>query len=157
MKKGLNPLAWLTLIWIYASLNSCATLIRALDPPQVSLAGIEIKKLGLFEQQFVLQLRLRNPNAVALPIAGMHYNVRLNDLDFAQGVSNQLVTVPALGEAVTNVDVTSNLQTLLNQFGPTAQNRSELSYSLSGHISVVSQTLKLPFEYSGRVALTNPR
>lgn len=137
-------------------LTSCATLVQALDPPQVSLVGVELKEIGFFEQRFVLRLRLRNPNAVALPIAGMLYNVWLNDLDFAQGVSDQMVTVPAYGEAVTNVDVTSNLQALLNQFGSGAKDRSELSYRLSGHVSIMSQSLKLPFDYSGRVALSNP-
>lgn len=134
-------------------LGACAALPALLDPPRVTLSSIELKELGLFEQQFVLKLRLQNPNNVTLPITGMHYELMLNDQKFAHGVSNQAVSVPAHGEALSDVTVTSNLQSLLNQIGPIATRGGQVKYQVRGHVSVVNRALKLPFDYSGSVGL----
>lgn len=134
-----------------ALLSACASLTTVLDPPNVSLAGIELKELGLFEQQFLLKLRLQNPNGVTLPIAGMDYELTLNDQKFARGVSNQAVDVPAHGEALTDVTVTSNLQSLLNQLGPIASSGGTVDYRVTGNVSIVNRSLKLPFDYSGSI------
>lgn len=132
-------------------LSACAVLPTVLDPPNVTLAGIELKELGLFEQQFLLKLRLQNPNSVSLPIAGMEYELTLNDQQFARGVSNQKVDVPAHGEALTDVTVTSSLQSLLNQIGPISSSGDTVNYRVTGHVSVVNRSLKLPFDYSGSI------
>lgn len=134
-------------------LSACASLPAVLDPPTVTLSSIDLKQLGLFEQQFLVKLRLKNPNGVKLPITGMDYQITLNDQKFAQGVSNQAVSVPANGDALADVTVTSNLQSVLNQLGPMASSGGAVKYRISGHVSVVNRALKLPFDYSGNIGL----
>lgn len=139
-------------ILVTLAVSACATLTQHLDPPQVSLASVKIKSLGLFEQRFTLQLRIQNPNAVTLPIAGMDYDLFVNEQAFARGVSNQAVDVPAHGEALAEVDVTSDLTSLLNQLkqiGSTG--KATLDYRLKGSVSLVSRAVKLPFSYEGKV------
>lgn len=68
-------------------LNACATLMQQFDPPYGNLAGLELKELGLLEQRYLLKLRVQNPNSVPLPIAGMNYDLAINNKKFARGVS----------------------------------------------------------------------
>lgn len=143
----------LYLITVILVLSACASLPAVLDPPTVTLSSIDLKQLGLFEQQFLVKLRLKNPNDVMLPITGMDYQITLNDQKFAHGVSNQAVSVPANGDALADVTVTSNLQSLLNQIGPLANSGGAVNYRINGHVSVVNRALKLPFDYSGKVGL----
>lgn len=111
--------------------------------------------MGLFEQRYRLQLRIQNPNDVDLPIAGMDFQLYLNDEEFANGVSDQTVTLPAFGEQIIDVRVTSSISGVIEQlqlFG-----RTELqtfSYRLSGHVKLLHRAIKYPFEYRGEIDLT---
>jgi LEA14-like dessication related protein len=135
-------------------LSACATLLQQFDPPYVTLAGLELKEMGLFEQRYLLRLRIQNPNAVPLPIAGMNYSLAINDQQFARGVSNQSLTVAAHGEGLADVEVTSNLGGLLDQLRQLGnQAAPRFDYKLDGSVSLVNSALKLPFSYQGSVGL----
>lgn len=156
-KRGLNSLQRWGMLLILAGLAGCASLtssISSLEPPTVSLTDINLKKLGLFEQRFVLRLRLQNPNNIPLPIAGMRYDLAINDQDFARGVSEQVINVPAFGETMLDVDVTSNLQNVLDQLAPKNKSTEPLRYQLRGHVGVLNRSLKLPFDYKGSIDLS---
>ncbi len=138
-------------------LSACAGLYPRPDPPNVTLAGLRVVEMGLFEQRYRLRLRIQNPNAFALPIRGMDYELTLNDREFARGVSRQYVTVPAFGEEVLEVDVISNLGELIEQLQDLGAGRVyTLSYGLSGGISLANRAIKIPFDYQGEIALTPP-
>lgn len=135
-------------------LSACATLMQQLDPPYVNLAGMQLKEIGLFEQRYLLTLRIQNPNSVSLPIAGMNYSLKINDKEFARGVSDQSITIPAHGEGLAEVEVTSNLGGLIDQLRRLGErNQPSFDYKLDGSVSLVSSALKLPFEYAGSVTL----
>lgn len=135
-------------------LGACATLMQQLDPPYVNLAGLELKEMGLFEQRYLLRLRIQNPNAVSLPIAGMNYSLAINNKQFARGVSDQSLTIPAHGEGLADVEVASNLGGLLDQLRQIgSKEKPRFNYKLDGSVSLVSSAMKLPFSYEGSVAL----
>jgi len=122
--------------------------------PYVSLSDLQVREIGLFEQRYRLKLRIQNPNSFALPISGMNYQLHINGKKFAGGVSRQPVTIPAFGEALADVDVISDVGSLLQQFsGLTSGHVQKVSYRLSGSISLAHSVLKLPFEYKGEVDL----
>lgn len=153
-KFGKNAWQQWGIMLILVSLTSCATLTSSFEPPTVSLADINLKELGLFEQRFVLRLRLQNPNSITLPIAGMRYDLAINDHDFARGVSEQVVNIPAFGETMLDVDVTSNLQNVLDQLLPKKNSTEKIQYQLRGHVGVLNRSLKLPFDYKGNIDLS---
>ena len=80
------------------ALSGCAALLGRPEPPRVSLAGVDSINLGLIEQRFDLQLRVPSSNRFALPVQGMGFVSQLDDQDFAHGVTNHPVTIPAFGE-----------------------------------------------------------
>lgn len=136
-------------------LGACATLMQRLEPPRVSLAGLELEEIGLFEQRYRLRLRIQNPNDVELPIAGMDFRLYLNEEEFASGLSNQQATVPAFGEQLVEARVTSSITGILEQLQRLSRTEAHtFSYRLAGHVKLLHRSTKYPFDYRGEVDLT---
>ena len=147
----------LSLFWLFAT--GCAGLRPNIEAPQVRLAQVQLLSAGLLEQRFRLMLRVTNPNEIAVPIKGMQYAVKLADADFASGSTPQSFRIPALGEELIAVDVSTNLlasaQHLLTfmQSGP-----SSLNYELTGKVQIDLPLIGgIPFSQSGQVPLTTTR
>lgn len=135
-------------------LGACAGLTQKLEPPRVSLSGLEPEEFGLFEQRYLLRLRVQNPNDVELPIAGMDFHLYLNDEEFASGVSDQQVTVPAFGEQLVEARVTSSLAGIIEQLRRMGRTEAQtFSYRLAGHVKLLHRRMKYPFDYRGEIDL----
>jgi LEA14-like dessication related protein len=133
-------------------LAGCASLGGYRDPPRVSLVSIEPLDMTLLEQRYALQLRILNPNDVALPVSGLNYSIEINRREFAYGVSRQSVTIPAHGEALLDVEVISNLLSLMRQMQELgAGGKQVIEYRLSGKLSLDNSPVRLPFDYSGEL------
>jgi len=131
-------------------LAACASLWT---PPSVSLAGVDIESLGLFEQRFLLKLRVTNPNAFDIPVEGLDFVVELNGRHFADGISKVGVIIPGGGETVLAVRASSNLAAFLRQWKDFEKGgRSALDYRVKGTIRVSGRG-ELPFDRRGEVDL----
>ena len=131
-------------------LGACATLSPYKELPRVSLVSIQPQQMGVLEQRFGLQLRILNPNDMAIPVAGLSYVVEINNREFAYGASRQAVDIPAFGEALLDVEVVSNLLNVVQQLQAlNAETGSSLRYRLSGKIGLSNSGASLPFDYSG--------
>ncbi len=151
-KQKINQILFGTLLLILFA--GCAGIRMMLQPPDVSLVNIVPIQFTLFEQRYRLQLRIQNPNEDPLPIRGMKYKVYLNEQEFAHGVSRQPVTVPAFGEALFDVEVTSDLGGVLKQIGELSKGeRKKFKYRLAGGIKIAHQPVSLPFSYKGEIDL----
>jgi LEA14-like dessication related protein len=114
-----------------AALAASCALPGDAEPPIVSLADLRVGRMGLFEQEAFVTLRLRNPNDAAMPIDGAKFNIKLNGEPFARGVSNQSLTVPRLGDATMDATMVISTFDVLNQF-LNAGNLQALTYELEG-------------------------
>ncbi|RTL35344.1 MAG: hypothetical protein EKK49_07530 [Rhodocyclaceae bacterium] len=132
-------------------LGGCAGLSLGLKKPDVKVAGIRLLDAGLFEQRFIVSLRITNPNNAEIPIEGLNFNVDINGQPFAHGVSNQPVVVPRLGEAVLEVTATTGLDKLLRQFGELGRGRDRVDYRIRGRL-VTGNLGGFDFDKSGEVA-----
>ncbi|ANI13784.1 LEA14-like dessication related protein [Pseudomonas citronellolis] len=79
------------------------------ESPDVKLMKVDVVKARLLEQQFTLHFRIDNPNDFSLPVRGLAYKVKLNDVDLAEGESSVWFTVPANGRQFFEVPVQTNL------------------------------------------------
>ena len=144
----------LVLLLLTTILAGCALLQAPLTEPNVSLADLRLLDASLFEQRYAIKIRVQNPNAVDLPVAGTSLQLEINDALLGRGVSNQAVTVPAYGEAVMQINVVSNLTRVLDQiraFESGAATR--LRYRLFGDIRIANRFGTLPFDYRGEIGL----
>lgn len=133
-------------------LAACAPIDKA-QPPEVGLADIKLLPGGLFEQKFQLELRVTNPNNFDLPMEGLSFKLALNDKPFAQGVSNESVTIPRLGEARIPVVASTTVLDIMQQV--LALGRSaDLTYRLEGlaYLKGISRRT-VPYERSGKLQL----
>jgi LEA14-like dessication related protein len=131
-------------------LTACAGTGGYREPPRVSLAGIQPLDMTLLEQRYQLALRILNPNDVEMPLRGLSYSVEINGREFAYGVSRQAVTIPALGEAIVEVEVVSSLLDMLRQLRALDDDeRQRLDYRISGGLRLANRKARLPFDYRG--------
>ncbi len=99
----------LILCWLFSLVSGCGWMTGNFEQPDVKLQKVDVVKARLLEQEFVLHFRIDNPNDFSLPVRGLAYKVKLNDIDLAEGESNNWFTVPANGHETFEVPVTTNL------------------------------------------------
>jgi LEA14-like dessication related protein len=142
------------ILWCGFILAGCASLQPYAETPRVSLVSIKPLEMQMLEQRFILELRILNPNRVAIPVEGLSYALEINQREFAYGVSQQEVSIPPYGEALLQVEVVSNLLNVMRQLqqldGSTAG--SGLEYRLRGKLGLAGVRRGLPFDYSGKLA-----
>lgn len=159
MDKRLRILVFLlSFLVLYGTLAGCAGLTERPEPPEVSLANINILRGRHAEQRYRLQLRLQNPNDFALPMKGLKYQIYINDEVFARGMSRESVTIPAFREALVDVEgigIPSTLVDLLLE--AENQGNGKIQYRLSGSARLANQPLSIPFEHQGELRLPLPR
>jgi LEA14-like dessication related protein len=142
-----------------ALLSACAGLGGLSHKPEVSVAGVKLVHVGVFEQRFALTLRVQNPNDVELRINGLSVEVELNGQPFITGLSDKGVTVPRFGEAVLEVMATSTLGSALKQLREFQKGgRERIDYRIVGRLNL-SGIGTVPFERRGDLqmpALVSP-
>jgi len=148
MRGGVS--LWLVL-WLGLSLGGCS--FWRLQAPSVTLVGLKAIEASLLEQRFVVQLRVQNPNGVAIPITGMSFELYLNGQLFATGVSAQPVTLPRMGEAIVEIMVVSDLASLFRQVLEWRKMKQpSLAYLIKGRL-VTDAISDLHFENSGKIKM----
>lgn len=140
------------LLWLLLPLAACASLDEAV-PPEVSLSNVRLVGGGLLDQELLVDLRIRNPNNFELPLDGLSFKLELNGQPFADGFTNEAVTVPRLGEARLPVTASINLIDLVQQMLALGR-RGDLTYRIDGLAYLRGLTERtVPYEKSGRLRL----
>lgn len=138
-------------------ISGCAGLGHRMETPRVTLVSINSADIQLLEQRYALTLRIQNPNQDAMEIKGLSFDLELNGESFAQGVSNQAVSVGPFDEALIQVTVSSGLLNIINQLNVLDRRRGEqLAYRISGKVSVAGQLRSIPFERKGQLGTKAP-
>ena len=76
----------LLMVFLAMGLVACSALPFNAIPPTVSVADVDIKSIGLFEQHFDVGVRLSNPNDFDLKIEALEFELALNGRAFAKGL-----------------------------------------------------------------------
>ncbi len=147
------------LAFLVLSLGACSSvnaLRQIVDPPKVSLADVKLVSAGLLEQRYRLSLRVQNPNSIVIPISGLDYRVELGGSEFARGVSASSFSLPANGEDMVEIDVSTNLlDSARRVYALLKSGDDSVDYNLSGNVKVNLPFVKsLPFSRTGQVDLT---
>jgi LEA14-like dessication related protein len=143
-----------TLVSATLLLTACGSLPHKPEPPRVSLIGLNLLSVDLFEQRYALRLRIKNPNAFELPVRGVDFQLDINGEVFADGVSNRAFTVPAFGESVLELEVSSSLLQVFEQLRALQGDAAAgLAYRVRGNVAVGSYGQRLPFDHTGELTL----
>ena len=147
---------YLTLLLLTVSLNGCALLSRDLEPPQVSLLGIQTGSItGNLSLALLARVRITNPNSVDLPIESGRFTFTLNGQTLAASELNDDFIIKANTNTDVDIEVQVNLLqgvalglNLLNEQNP------KIDWQLEGHIDVGMRYLgRVPVYESGIIEL----
>ncbi len=131
----------ITLVLTSQLLFACSTMApKNVLPPKVGLADAGLVEMGLFEQTYSLTLSLQNPNEVDIPITGMRYSVKVNDEEFATGVSDKEFTLQRLSNRTVATTIKGNLLKLAPKLGLkisdiNKSNDTKIKYEISGEFT----------------------
>src|SRR5262245_59814133 len=87
--------------------SGCASM-KAKDPLQVTVAGVESIPGEGMELRLLVKLRVQNPNDTPVDYNGVAVQMEVQGKTFATGVSDAHGSVPRFGESVIEVPVTAS-------------------------------------------------
>lgn len=136
-------------------LGACAVLSPTFEKPSVSVVGVEMQGGNILQQNFLVTLKIHNPNTVALPVKGLTADLRVNGEEIASGTGAHPVTVPALGDANFDLSISANVGLAILKLSQHADRHAEaLTYDLTGVVSLdVPLFHSLPFHETGTLDL----
>ncbi len=137
----LIPVLWLT---------GCANL-STFEQPRVTVTDLQLRGGKSPAQEFLVTLRLDNPNGYGFDLKGAAADVLLNGHPLARGLGNRHISVPAYGSAT--VPIVASVQTpdLLQQVMELGTHQA-IEYEVTGHLRVArgwSRDLRIPFNQRG--------
>lgn len=138
---------------IALGLVGCTSLPLNAVAPKVSVADVDLKSLGLFEQRFDVGLRVNNPNDFDLKIEALDFELELNGRAFAKGLTRVTTLVPAASSSVMRVDAVTQSDNLIQQIKalPPGLLKGNVPYRITGRVKTDKSSRWFPFEQTGTV------
>ncbi|WP_085692263.1 MULTISPECIES: LEA type 2 family protein [unclassified Pseudomonas] len=131
-----RPLLLATLMAWLALLAGCASWgSDDWREPEVHLVEVETVKARLLEQEFVLHLRIDNPNDSRLFIRNLSYAIRLNDLLLVQDETSVWRSVGGHAQRTFKITARTNLWQHLKPLAKLLKSEQPLHYSLQGELA----------------------
>lgn len=138
------------LLW----LAGCSALAPKIAVPQLSVVQVAMTSADVFNQQFLVRVRVENPNDRELPVKKIDYELFLEGDSFAEGTNAKPFVVPALGETDFDMMVRTNFVSGLGRLVSRLQGRTQVNYVFEGKVYAdVGMVKKIPFQQSGTVNL----
>jgi len=141
------------------ALTGCSAMKAAnLQAPEIRVRNVTLGNLDLSGLEVLVDLRLRNPNDLTLPITGIEYNLVLDGTRVADGRQAKAVTLPALGEADLQLSMNVNLFKSAMRLVPKLMNPTKpvksMHYQVGGSVKLDWWYLpSLPFSREGDLPL----
>jgi len=132
------------IVTLTALLAACAT-AQKLEPPKVSIVGLQVVSAEVWSQRLKVRLQLHNPNDRDLPVSALEYTVEIAGQNVASGSYADSFVVPAHGDAEFDTNVTANLAGALLRL-LTHVPSTLVPYRLAGKITLAGGLGRIPFE-----------
>jgi LEA14-like dessication related protein len=138
---------------LLAALAGCASMLPKLTAPTLAVTGVVIGAGNLQQQQIRLTFHAVNPNDRAIQIRSIECNLELEGAAFAQGTTDAAFTLPALGEADFDLNVTANVNSVLAALA-SGFGHHTVDYRVYGQVRLQGGVVRtIPFDQKGRVRL----
>jgi LEA14-like dessication related protein len=133
-------------------ITACATPAPRIEAPQVSLESVRVTRIVDGKAELSVGLRLSNPNASALPLKAVDYEITLDNRPAASGHSLRVDTLPPGGDAKVDlagrVDVGAVAAALM-----VLGSQLPVAYTLKGSVTVQGWA-PIPFSRSGKIEVS---
>lgn len=147
--------ASLLLLAALMSLSGCTMLRPKIEPIRLMITTVAMTSPDMFNQQFLVHMRVENPNDREIVVSGVDYKLFLQGDGFADGLANTKFTLPPKGELDVNLPVrtafASSFARLISRLGGSKR----LEYVIEGTLMTdISMYKKVPFRESGTADLS---
>ncbi len=99
------------------ALTACAGLFTKLEPPMVNVENVRSLPSEEMGPRFEITLRIANPNATALDIAGISYTIDVFNRSLISGVTAEVPRIEPYSEGVVKLEAGVNLIQALRLLG----------------------------------------
>lgn len=127
---------------LLVSLNGCGLLVPDLEQPTVRLISVVPQQVSFSGLKLLCQLRIDNPNDVAIPVKGGKFNLEVENTQVASGVIIDAFTIARqsseLVEVVVDVDPGRSLALAAQLLSGGEQ---EFNYALTGYVDIAIAVL----------------
>jgi LEA14-like dessication related protein len=139
---------WALVLLSISILAGCSGL--SMKKPDVQVASIQPGRTTLLEQELIVTLRVQNPNDKPLEAKGLYFELSSNGKKIATGVSNQPISIPAMGEGQLPLTVHASIIDGLSLASAALQeDKPALQYQITGYIDGLNGWGRIPFKRSG--------
>ena len=147
----LRTLAFVTLL---TGMTACSSMGPKIETPRLTISKVAMTSGDIFSQNFLVQLKVENPNDRELPIKGIEYQLFLQGDSFAEGTNSRPFTVPANGETEFYMTVRTNFVSSIGRLLTRLNGKTTVEYILEGKVRLDAGMIRtLPFQESGTVDL----
>lgn len=138
-------------VWLIALVTLLITACATVKPlaPEVKSVSVRLGVVNLLQQQMNISLKLRNPNAFALPVQSLNYRLLAgpDNLELGGGQTQSGISLPAQGEGQIELSFNANLLSTLLKLQPNFRQGGELPVRLVGQVRIYDW-LSVPLEKS---------
>lgn len=148
----------ISLIAMALLVSACATTETLIQKPAVQLTSVELSKVGIGSQVFVLGFTVDNPNAFPLPIESVRYRILFDGQRFAGGEAPTSFSIPANGRGTFAMTVETDFLGSAEQITSLLRGGipEHVEYELQGSLSVdIPLVRPLVFTNSGVIPIEN--
>ena len=141
-------------------LSGCASTESFVQTPAVNLTSVELDKISINGQTFLLGFDVENPNAFPLPVKMISYRVMLEGRKFAGGEARCDIMIPARGDGAFVMSVELDLLQTRDDLASIVRNgvSGDIGYELAGSLTLdIPLTQPIDFSSAGTVAVQSIR
>ena len=140
--------------------SGCAQLMKlagalGVQKPTARVVNASLDDISFSDVTLLFDIRIKNPNAIGLSMAGMDYSLKIDGHDFFSGEKNAPVKVAARDSSLLQIPVTLKYKELYEAF-KTLINQKEAGYTLQGGLRFDLPGLgmvRVPLEYKGKIPI----
>jgi LEA14-like dessication related protein len=152
------------LIWalVILMIPACTSMVRK-TPPRIQVADIQPGEVKALEANFLVTLRVINPNDTSLTIKGLSCDLTINGRRIASGVSSDTRVIPPYETGIMEVSVYSSVVSvagavigMFRQAQQTGRGPEKIDYELSGKLNIGGLSSSVPFSTKGQFSLSDP-
>lgn len=134
-------------------LTACASVQKlakeGVRKPEVAVTGAQLQALSFESAEFLFDIQVHNPNAVGVTLAGLDYELRVNEVPFLDGNQSKGVEIPAEGTTLVRLPMSVRFRDVYQTLA-TLSRRDSASYTLTCGL-----TFDLPVAGRSRVPVSH--
>jgi len=139
--------------WTAATLLCTGCALVTATPPQVEVAGVELRGLSLVDQTLGVTLCVTNPNTSELSLRRIQVAVDTAGSPLAEGVNEAPIRLPPQSSVLVPFTVVSTIRNLGPQLLGVVRTGA-VQYRLHGSVTLDTLGIILPFSRSGQLGLS---